>query len=242
MKVYVLYHPNIYKTRRSSAYNFPFPLLYSKQYDHTLFRIKRRGRGGAQYVPSSREGRITGAPRRVRGLYRAPQIAGNGMQAVRVAIDSVPLSRLSDLKGRLSLRGGLLVLARILSERTHSSGDHVFHGRHRAHARVAAREHLDHGRDHVDAAPMWKTRWLRPRPAGSPEASLCARARLRLPQAPASLGQSAAWAALAGPTGLVFHIGTALRAVSRSCSAIGRRARARTSSGCRRRRRRAAGR
>eukprot|EP00964_Phaeocystis_antarctica_P080232 scaffold50096_cov63-Phaeocystis_antarctica.AAC.1 len=38
---------------------------------------------------------------------------------------------------------------------------------------------------------MWETRWLRTRPAGSPEASLCARARLRLPQAPASLGQSA---------------------------------------------------
>ena len=146
--------------------------------------------------------------------------------AVRVAArDSLAQnsheSRLSDLKGRLSLRGGLLVLARILSERTHSSGDHVFHGRHRAHARVAAREHLDHGRDHVDAAPMWKTRWLRPRPAGSPEASLCARARLRLPQAPASLGQSAAWAALAGPTGLVFHIARHSAAMMGTCIPAG---------------------
>ena len=36
-----------------------------------------------------------------------------------------------------------------------------------------------------------KTSWLRPRPAGSPEASLSARSRLRLLQAPASLGQPA---------------------------------------------------
>ena len=63
-----------------------------------------------------------------------------------------PNSQISNLKGWLSLGGGLLVLARILSERTHSSGDHVLHGRHRAHARVAAREHLDHGRNHFDAA------------------------------------------------------------------------------------------
>eukprot|EP00964_Phaeocystis_antarctica_P025385 scaffold14265_cov58-Phaeocystis_antarctica.AAC.4 len=48
---------------------------------------------------------------------------------------------------------------------------------------------------------------LRPRPAGSPEAPFSARPCLRLPRASASLGQSAAWAALAGHIGLVFHIG-----------------------------------
>ena len=57
---------------------------------------------------------------------------------------------------------------------------------------------------------MWKTRRLRPRPAGSPEAPPSARACLRLPRASASLGQSAAWAALAGHIGLVFHIGQPL--------------------------------
>eukprot|EP00964_Phaeocystis_antarctica_P016394 scaffold9064_cov48-Phaeocystis_antarctica.AAC.2 len=46
------------------------------------------------------------------------------------------------------------------------------------------------------AAPLLKTRRLRPRPAGSPEAPFRNR----------SLGQSAAWAALAGHIGLVFHI------------------------------------
>ena len=50
-------------------------------------------------------------------------------------------------------------------------------------------------------------RWLRPRPPGSLEASLSASSRRRLRHAPASLGQSAAWAALAGYTGLVFHTG-----------------------------------
>ena len=53
---------------------------------------------------------------------------------------------------------------------------------------------------------MWKTRGLRPRPAGSPEAPFSARSCLRLPRASASLGQSAACAALAGHIGLVFHI------------------------------------
>ena len=43
---------------------------------------------------------------------------------------------------------------------------------------------------------MLKTLWLRRRPAGSPEASLSTRSCLRLPQAPAGLGQSAACAAL----------------------------------------------
>ena len=46
-------------------------------------------------------------------------------------------------------------------------------------------------------AAMSKTRWLSPRPAGAPEASCSAGACLRLPQPAASLGQSAAWAALA---------------------------------------------
>ena len=54
---------------------------------------------------------------------------------------------------------------------------------------------------------MWKTRRLRARPAGSLEAPFSARSCLRLPRASASLGQSAAWAALAGHIGLVFHLG-----------------------------------
>ena len=41
------------------------------------------------------------------------------------------------------------------------------------------------------------TSWLSFRAAGPPEASLSARACLRLPGASASFGQSAAWAALA---------------------------------------------
>ena len=45
--------------------------------------------------------------------------------------------------------------------------------------------------------PVPKTSRLRPQPAGAPEATLGARSRLTLPQAPASLSQSAAWAALA---------------------------------------------
>ena len=44
------------------------------------------------------------------------------------------------------------------------------------------------------------TTWLRPRPAGAPEASLSAGTCLRLPQASASLGHSATWAVLAGHT------------------------------------------
>ena len=54
---------------------------------------------------------------------------------------------------------------------------------------------------------MSRPSWLSLRPAGSPEASPSARARLRLPQAPASLGQSAARAALGRQIGLVFDIG-----------------------------------
>eukprot|EP00964_Phaeocystis_antarctica_P155128 scaffold124113_cov63-Phaeocystis_antarctica.AAC.8 len=52
--------------------------------------------------------------------------------------------------------------------------------------------------------PRSKTKWLSLRPAGAPEASLGARACLRLPQAPASLGQAAPWAAL------TRHIGRGL--------------------------------
>ena len=55
----------------------------------------------------------------------------------------------------------------------------------------------------------WKSRWLRLRPAGSPEATISASSCLRLPGAPASLGQSAACAALAGHTGRVFDAGVA---------------------------------
>ena len=54
---------------------------------------------------------------------------------------------------------------------------------------------------------MSRPSWLSLRPAGSPEASPSARARLRLPQAPASLGQSAARAALGRQIGLVFDTG-----------------------------------
>ena len=47
--------------------------------------------------------------------------------------------------------------------------------------------------------PVWKARWLRPRPAGTPEAPLSARSRRRLPRASARLlGRWAAWVALAG--------------------------------------------
>ena len=58
-----------------------------------------------------------------------------------------------------------------------------------------------------ERGPMSKTRWCRLRPAGSPEAALSARACRRLPRASASLGQSAAWAALAGQIGPGFYMG-----------------------------------
>ena len=54
---------------------------------------------------------------------------------------------------------------------------------------------------------MSETSGLSLRPAGSPQAPLSARSRLRLPHALASLGQSVAWAALAGHIGLVFDVG-----------------------------------
>ena len=52
-----------------------------------------------------------------------------------------------------------------------------------------------------------KSRWHSLRPASSPETLRAARVRARLPQAPASLGQSARWSALAGQTGLGFDMG-----------------------------------
>eukprot|EP00964_Phaeocystis_antarctica_P037226 scaffold21268_cov60-Phaeocystis_antarctica.AAC.1 len=76
------------------------------------------------------------------------------------------------------------------------------------HSRLSRKRCLAASRDACDA--MWKTRRLRPRPAGSPEAPSSARSCLRLPRASASLGQSAAWAALAGHIGLVFHIGATI--------------------------------
>jgi len=54
--------------------------------------------------------------------------------------------------------------------------------------------------------PMSKTRGLRPRPAGSLEALFSARSCPRLTRASASLGRSAAWAALPS-IGRVFDIG-----------------------------------
>ena len=52
--------------------------------------------------------------------------------------------------------------------------------------------------------PTSKTSWLSLPPAGAPQAPLSARPCLGLPQASASLGQSAAWAALAGHIGRAF--------------------------------------
>ena len=62
-----------------------------------------------------------------------------------------------------------------------------------------------------DLAPVSKASRLSLRPASAPEAAFSARACLRLPQAPARLGPSAARAALAGHTGLAFD------AVARFC-------------------------
>eukprot|EP00964_Phaeocystis_antarctica_P116782 scaffold80691_cov51-Phaeocystis_antarctica.AAC.2 len=60
---------------------------------------------------------------------------------------------------------------------------------------------------------MSKTSWLSLRPAGSLEAALSARPCRRLPRALASLGQSAAWAALVGHSGRGFDIGEDVRAI-----------------------------
>ena len=56
--------------------------------------------------------------------------------------------------------------------------------------------------------PASKTSWRGLRLAGAPEASFSARSCLRLPQAPANLGLSAAWAALTGPIGRVLDTGS----------------------------------
>ena len=61
---------------------------------------------------------------------------------------------------------------------------------------------------------------LRLRPAGAPEASLSARSCLRLPRAPASLGQPAAWAALAGPIQAVFSSQVQSAYESRACDVL----------------------
>ena len=52
------------------------------------------------------------------------------------------------------------------------------------------------------------------RPAGSPEAAFTAGSCFRLPQASASLGQSASWAALVCHIGLAFIIGIATAATN----------------------------
>ena len=54
---------------------------------------------------------------------------------------------------------------------------------------------------------MFKARWRRLGPAGAPEATVSARSSRWLPQAPASLRQSAARSALAGHIGLLFDAG-----------------------------------
>ena len=61
------------------------------------------------------------------------------------------------------------------------------------------------------SAPAQNTRWLLSlRPAGAPEASLSARACLRLPRASASLGQSAGWVRAGRPhRGRVSHMESA---------------------------------
>ena len=55
--------------------------------------------------------------------------------------------------------------------------------------------------------PVSRTSWPSLRPAGSPEATFSTRSCPRLPQASASLGQSAACVALAGHIGLTFDAG-----------------------------------
>ena len=69
--------------------------------------------------------------------------------------------------------------------------------------------------DAVRVARSSERSWLRRRPAGAPEASFSARSRLRLPQAPASLGQATAWVALAARAALAGHVGLGLDLGSR---------------------------
>ena len=86
-----------------------------------------------------------------------------------------------------------------------------------AAARIIAQEHTLHCASGLGVTipapvlarntPMSKTRWHSLRPDGSPEAPPSVRPWFRLPRTSASLGQSAARAALAGHTGLVFHEG-----------------------------------
>ena len=61
---------------------------------------------------------------------------------------------------------------------------------------------------------------LRLRPPGSPEASFSARACLRLPQSSASLGQSTAWAALAGHVQALFSTQVQSAYESRACDVL----------------------
>ena len=67
------------------------------------------------------------------------------------------------------------------------------------------------------ASHFGETSWRSPRPnwlsGGCPRRQITP--RLRLPRAPASLGQPAAWAALAGHIGLVFNTGQPVHAVRR---------------------------
>eukprot|EP00964_Phaeocystis_antarctica_P050717 scaffold29523_cov69-Phaeocystis_antarctica.AAC.6 len=73
-----------------------------------------------------------------------------------------------------------------------------------------------------EAAPAREARGVRPRLAGSPEASDSARSCSRLPRASASLGQLAAWAALAGrPDRPLFptEVGAPPRLGQRQCLA-----------------------
>ena len=88
-----------------------------------------------------------------------------------------------------------------------------------AAARIIAQEHTLHCASGLGvtipapvlarSTPMSKTRWHSLRPAGPPEAPPSVRPWFRLPRTSASLGQSAARAALAGHAGLDFDdIGT----------------------------------
>eukprot|EP00964_Phaeocystis_antarctica_P045755 scaffold26353_cov68-Phaeocystis_antarctica.AAC.4 len=68
-----------------------------------------------------------------------------------------------------------------------------------------------------------ETGWLRPQPAGGPETCFSARPCSGLPRASVSLGQSAAWAALAGHTGLAFRIAARPSAAPRATAPRSRR-------------------
>eukprot|EP00964_Phaeocystis_antarctica_P075191 scaffold46366_cov37-Phaeocystis_antarctica.AAC.1 len=75
----------------------------------------------------------------------------------------------------------------------------------------ASRSAEDDRTNETRLAPMWKTRWLRPRPASALGASFSARLCFRLPRASASLGQfRPRWPAISA---LFFHWGEAEAAV-----------------------------